>query len=107
MNKGIENLKPVLSKEEAIRRGRQGGIKSGEARRQRKTLKEALKLALELKKDGVTIQDKGVIALLEKYMDGDLKAFEIVRDTIGEKPTDKIEADVNQDISINIELSED
>lgn len=36
----IGNLKPVQTKEEARERGRQGGIKSGEVRRERKRLKE-------------------------------------------------------------------
>ena len=44
--------------------------------------------------DGDTVQDKGVNALLAKFMSGDLKAFEIVRDTVGEKPTEKQEVKV-------------
>ena len=31
---------------------------------------------------------------MTKYMCGDLKAFEIVRDTVGEKPTDKQEVKI-------------
>ena len=44
MNKGAENLIPTnqRSKEEARELGRKGGIASGIARRERKTLKDEL-----------------------------------------------------------------
>jgi hypothetical protein len=42
-----DNLKPVQSKEEARERGRAGGIASGIARRERKTLREELTALLE------------------------------------------------------------
>jgi hypothetical protein len=67
-----------------------GGKASKDARRRRKEFKDALKTALTIvMEDGDTVQDKGVNALLAKFMSGDLKAFEIVRDTVGEKPTEK------------------
>ena len=59
-----KNLKPIRTKSEAREKGKKGGIKSGEVRAQRKTLKEALS--------------------------GNVKAFETIRDTIGEKPQDKV-----------------
>lgn len=104
-----ENLIPTSerSKEEARELGRKGGIASGEARRRKKTLKEALLLALEIEKGDKTVQEIGVEALLQKYMSGDIQAFTTVRDTIGEKPTEKIEADVNSEVNINIELTDD
>ena len=103
------NLIPTSerSKDEVREIGRKGGIASGEARRRKKTLKEALIMALEIEKDNKTIQEIGVEALLQKFMGGDIQAFTTVRDTIGEKPTDKIEADVKNDVNINIELSDD
>lgn len=85
-----EDLKPVRTKEEAKERGRKGGIKSGEVRAQRKTLKEELMLLLS---QGNT-QNKMSLALIEKALKGDTKAFEIIRDTIGEKPVDKLQANV-------------
>lgn len=84
---GKENLRPVSSKEEARERGRKGGLASGEARRKRKTLKEELLLMLS---EGET-QKSVTLALIEKAMSGDTKAFEVIRDTIGEKPADKVE----------------
>ena len=81
------NLKPIRTKSEARERGRKGGIKSGEVRRERKTLKEELIVLLQ---QGNT-QEKISLALLEKAMNGDTKAYEIIRDTIGEKPKENID----------------
>lgn len=88
------NLKPVRSKKEARERGKKGGIKSGEVRRERKTLKDELLLLLS---SGDT-QNKVSLALIEKALSGDTKAFEVIRDTIGEKATEKVE-------NTNIEMS--
>lgn len=63
-----------------------GGKASGEARRARKTLREELLLLLS---EGNTQQNVSV-ALIQKALEGDTKAFEVLRDTIGEKPTEKI-----------------
>lgn len=64
-----------------------GGVASGEARRKRKSLREELELLLE---NGDT-QESVAVALIEKAIKGDVKAFEVLRDTIGEKPVDKVE----------------
>lgn len=83
-----ENLKPFdsnQSREEAKKNGKKGGIKSGEKRRERKALKEELLLLLST---GDT-QMKLSVALIAKAMTGDVRAFEVIRDTIGEKPVDK------------------
>lgn len=97
---GIDNLRPVSSKEEARERGRKGGFASGEARRKRKTLKEELILMLS---EGET-QQSVTLALIEKAMSGDTKAFEVIRDTIGEKPVDKVMiADVEPSVIAEVE----
>ena len=88
-----QNLKPVSSKKEARERGRKGGLASGEARRKRKTLKEELLLMLS---DG-DIQEKISIALINEAINGNnagsvTKAFEVIRDTIGERPVEKVQA---------------
>lgn len=82
-----QNLKPVRSKEEARERGSKGGKKSGEARREKKLLKEELMLLLA---QGNT-QAKISLALIEEAIKGNVKAFEVIRDTIGEKPINKQE----------------
>ena len=90
---GKDNLRPVSSTEEARERGRKGGLASGEARRKRKTLKEELLLMLS---DG-DIQEKISLALINEAINGNnagsvTKAFEVIRDTIGERPVDKVQA---------------
>ena len=85
--------------------GKKGGIASGKARRERKKFKEDLLLALETIKNGKTVQQHGVEAILEKFMSGDIQAFTTIRDTIGEKPIEKIEADVGL-TEIKVELEE-
>lgn len=77
-----------------------GGKASGEARRKRKTLKEELLLMLS---EGET-QQSVTLALIEKAMRGDTKAFEVIRDTIGEKPVDKVMiADVEPSVIAEVE----
>lgn len=80
------NLKPVRTKKEARERGRKGGLKSGEIRAQRKTLKEELLLLLS---EGGA-QKKISTALIEQAEKGNTKAYEIIRDTIEEKPKQNI-----------------
>lgn len=72
-----------------------GGIKSGEARRRRKTLREELLAMLE----SGDIQKNLCVALIDKALDGDTKAFEIIRNSIGEKPVEKIDF-----MSVNVDL---
>lgn len=88
-NKGIENLKPVTkrSKEEAREISKKGGIRSGEVRRERKKLKEELLLLLSEGDNNRRMS----IAIFERALNGDTKAFEVIRDTIGEKPKEEIE----------------
>lgn len=100
-----ENLKPIkkgeLSKEEAKKRGRNGGIKSGEARREKKLFKEAIEKQL-----GQSI-DSMISSMIDQAQKGNVQAITFLRDTIGEKPTDKVEADLNTDVTINIELTDE
>ena len=91
------NLIPCKSGEEARTRGRNGGIKSGTAKRARKTLKEELLLLLS---SGNT-QEKISLALIQEALNGNVKAFESIRDTIGEKPRE------NQDIEMKASIKVD
>ena len=81
------------SPREVRENGKKGGIASGEARRKRKTLKEELLLMLS---DG-DIQEKISLALINEAIKGNnagsvTKAFEVIRDTIGERPVEKVQA---------------
>lgn len=93
---GSENLKPVRTKEEARKRGKAGGIKSGQVRKARKTLRQDLITLLETKIDGKTMQEKISLAIITEAMAGNTKAFTAIRDTIGEKPTDEINVNVKK-----------
>ena len=85
------NLNPVRSENEAREKGKKGGIASGEARRKKKTIRETLEMMLSGKMpDGATRQDAIVVALLEIALSGDVRAFEAIRDSIGEKPVNAI-----------------
>ena len=85
------NLNPVRSENEAREKGKKGGIASGEARRKQKTIRETLEMMLSGKMpDGATRQDAIVGALMEKALSGDVRAFEAIRDSIGDKPVNAI-----------------
>ena len=85
------NLNPVRSENEAREIGKKGGIAAGEASRKKKTIRETLEMMLSGKMpDGATRQDAIVVALLEKALSGDVRAFEAIRDSIGEKPVNAI-----------------
>ena len=88
-----KNLRPQAGRTKSEQReiAKKGGIASGEARRRKKTIRETLEMMLSGKMpDGVTRQDAIVVALLEKALSGDVRAFEAIRDSIGEKPGDKM-----------------
>ena len=99
-----ENLISLADRttEEQREIARKGGLKSGEVRKARKTLKETLLLMLE---EGNT-QDNITLALLQKALNGDTKAYEVIRDTVGEKPTDKIEQSGENKLDVNIRVVE-
>ena len=84
-----ENLIPMSkrSKDEVREIARRGGINSGKSRRERKTLKEELLLLLS---KGDT-QQRVSLALIQEALSGNTKAFEVIRDTVGEKPKEEIE----------------
>ena len=81
-----ENLKKLTS-EEAREIGRKGGKKSVEKRRERRALREELLLLLQTN----NYQEKISLAMLNEAVNGNVKAFEVIRDTIGEKPIIKSE----------------
>ena len=66
---------------------RKGAEATNKLLRERKTLKQELLLLLSQN----NMQEKISLALLEKATTGDTKAYEVIRDTIGEKPKEEIE----------------
>jgi hypothetical protein len=94
------NLIPFneLTEEEHREIARKGGKASGEARRRKKTFKQELTWLLE---EGDT-QKNITLALIKEALEGNTKAFEVIRDTVGEKPVDKLEAEIGNEINIVI-----
>lgn len=77
-----QNLKVIRTKKRAREIGKLGGQATKAKMAARRTLREEL-LAL-LSNGGA--QERMSLALYEKACSGDTKAFEVIRDTIGEKP---------------------
>ena len=83
------NLKRLTSEEARIN-GSKGGKKSVEVRRQKKLLKELLEEALEKETKTGTLAIDITNALIKKAKKGNVKAYEVIRDTLGQKPTEKV-----------------
>lgn len=72
-----------------------GGKASAEARRQKRDLRLALEMLLErdyTDKGGKTVSGTEAITakLFEQAMKGNVKAFETLRDTVGQKPVEVV-----------------
>ena len=86
-----------------------GGKASGKARAQKRDLRRALETLLEKEykdKSGNMITGTEAISakLFEQAMKGNIKAFETLRDTVGQKPVEKVMvADVDQDVIMEVE----
>ena len=91
---GTDNLIPFdkLPEEKQREIRSKGAMASAEKRRQKKTLKQELEILLEMMdKNGHTNQEKISMAILAKAGKGDTKAYEVIRDTIGQKPVERVE----------------
>ena len=102
-----KNLVPFTSEqshEEAVKNGRKGGIASGEAKRNRKMLRDCIDYLLERENAMVLDADGNpmsgaeqlaynlfVKALAEPDTAKAAKAFEVLRDTAGQKPVEKVQ----------------
>ena len=79
--------------------------KSVESRKKNQTLAELLKIALSLPNEETGEINNIAItnAIINKAIKGDVSAFQTIRDTIGEKPTDRQEviADVKADYKLD------
>ena len=89
-----KNLKPQAHKL-TVEEQSKGGKASGEKRRQRKTFAEAFDAWLSADhkdKNGNKMNGMDILtaAIIQKAAKGDVRAFEVIRDSVGEKPIDKI-----------------
>ena len=96
---GTKNLKPVQTKEEARIRGRNGGIRSGEVRRKKRNMKNAINLVLDMpilypqvndtlvtmgfNEEDLTNQVAIVVSMVKQALDGNVSAAAFLRDTSG------------------------
>lgn len=114
-----------MTPEERRENGRKGGIASGEAKRAKKAMRERLEILLDLpmkegkgtdiesirnfaslKGKNITVQDAMMIAQIQKALKGDTTAAAFVRDTAGQNPTTRIEADVDMDLNIMVDYGD-
>ncbi|MCI5824558.1 MAG: hypothetical protein MRZ90_06430 [Candidatus Gastranaerophilales bacterium] len=93
-----DNLIPFDQRTEEEQRmiARQGGIASGKKRQEKKRLKELLEIALKLDDEETgEINEMAITsALIKQAVKGNVNAYTIIRDTIGEKPTEKQDVDI-------------
>lgn len=94
----LKNLKPNTFNDCEIAKKAQK--KSVEKRKENQTLAELMKIALTLQNEETGEINNIAItnALINKAIKGDVSAYQTIRDTIGEKPTDKQE--ITGDVSV-------
>lgn len=103
-----KNLR-VPTSSEARENGKKGGIASGEARRAKKSLREAMQILMDADltgKDGKTMTGTEAMAAkaFQAALKGDWKAWELVRDTAGQKPVERVMvADVEPSVIAEVE----
>lgn len=87
-----KNLKKDFTRAERQENGRKGAAVTNAKIASRKSCKELLELALKMmdEETGLTNDYAVAIALVEKAKKGNIEAYGIIRDTLGEKPVDKI-----------------
>lgn len=89
-----QNLHPCeyhLSQEEA----KKGGINSAKSRREKRDLRRALEMLLEREvqtADGEKVTGAQAISarLYREALQGNVRAFEVLRDTVGQKPVENV-----------------
>ena len=106
MGKGIskEKLAEISAKtrfktgKQQVEIARQGGIASGIAKREKRTMREIAEIILSKNvttSDGIVTGKYAVLAkVIDKALKGDLQAAAFIRDTIGEKPTEKTQTEL-------------
>lgn len=101
-----QNLIP-LSTSKAREIGKKGGINSGISRRNKKRIKEQFEMlmsldlqeselkeqivALGIPQEEINIQMALCVAMTQQALQGNIKAFELIRDTIGQNPISEME----------------
>lgn len=103
-----QNLRPGEYKL-TLEEQKKGGIASGKARAEKRDLRKALEMLLEQtytdKKGNTRTGTQAVTErLFSEVMKGNVKAFEVLRDTVGQKPVEKVMvAEVEQSVIDEVE----
>lgn len=102
-----QNMRPMntLTVEEQKKITSAGGKASGKARRNKAMLRDCLQILMEKKmldENGkkITGAEALSVEVFQKALAGDMKAWELLRDTAGQKPVDKVEQ-TNTNITID------
>ena len=94
---------------EQVEIARLGGFASGKAKREKRTMREIAEIILSKNvttSDGIVTVKYAVLAkVIDKALKGNLPAAEFIRDTIGEKPTDKQEVTGAFNIMPSVEVN--
>ena len=86
-----ENMRPPFqSGNEAQENGKKGGIRSGEVRREKKILREAFEKKFGKSADKMAECAFAIAVNKDKPLEA-LRAIELIRDTCGEKPNERVE----------------
>ena len=86
-NKGQENLIPMneRSKDEVRELGQKGGIRSGEIRREKATMRATLEMLLnETNKNGKTYRELATLGLLKGAINGNAQNYKTIVEVLGE-----------------------
>lgn len=100
-NPKTENLIPLSARNPTEKKELQqkGGKISAKVRQERKKLKDELIYLLNVEdKTGKTMQEKMCLSLVKNAIDGNVKAFEVIRNTIGEDEISNIHASIESTI---------
>ena len=101
-----ENLIPLSKRNQRERKEiQQKGSKAGvKARKEKKLLRDYLIAMLEAPgENGGTKYDDITIAVMTKAALGDIKAYEVIRDTIGQKPKEQMEVETTTVIKVELD----
>lgn len=103
-----QNLRPFNTRTESEQReiARMGGLASAASKQRQAAFRDVVATVLDLKAtltdsersyyerlgldaDDITVRMKMVLKMVSAAMNGDVRAFTCLRDTVGEKPNDK------------------
>ena len=98
-----KNLIPLNKRAKSEQReiAKKGAAASAKVRRENANFKKLCEIALnEVYKGEMTNAEAMVISMITKALEGDTKAFEVIRDTAGQKPVQVVEDKISGGLQI-------